>query len=412
VRVLLDYDALVIGAGPAGTSSAILLAQAGWRVVIVEQHVYPRRKVCGECIAAGNLTLLDELGIGAAFRSAAGPELRRIGWMGATITVTGEMPPCSDGAYRYGRALGRDRLDTLLLDRARALGVSVRQPARVRDVQGELGSFQSTVQTGSSDEHIRTAVVIDAHGSWERGPVFASAAAPLRAPHRPSDLFAFKANFRHTALEPGFLPVLALPGGYGGMVVENDGLATVACCIRRDALSACRRSLRSTSAGDAVEGLLRRVCAGVGAALRSARREGDWLSVGPLRPGIRVGEPGGAFRVGNAAGESHALIGEGISMALQSSALLAGILTRRPIETIRGPDGIELHRAYAASWRRIFAPRLRLAAIYAHIAMRPALAAPTRALLGWCPTLLCGAARLAGKAATGVPSPSTIAELA
>ena len=78
-----DCDALVIGAGPAGTASAILLAQAGWHVIIVEQHTYPRRKVCGECIAAGNLELLDELGIGPDFRRAAGPELRRIGWMGA-----------------------------------------------------------------------------------------------------------------------------------------------------------------------------------------------------------------------------------------------------------------------------------------------------------------------------------------
>src|SRR3981189_1969297 len=48
-----DCDALVIGAGPAGAASAILLAQAGWRVIIVEQHTYPRRKVCGECITAG-----------------------------------------------------------------------------------------------------------------------------------------------------------------------------------------------------------------------------------------------------------------------------------------------------------------------------------------------------------------------
>ena len=126
-----DCDALVIGAGVAGTSTAILLAQAGWRVVVVEQHAYPRRKVCGECIAAGNLVLLDELGIGAAFRSAAGPELRRVGWMDAAATVSADMPPCSSGPYPYGRALGRDRLDTLLLQRARSLGVVVLQPAKL-----------------------------------------------------------------------------------------------------------------------------------------------------------------------------------------------------------------------------------------------------------------------------------------
>ena len=55
----LEFDAVVIGAGPAGTAAAILLTLAGWRVMVVEQHAYPRRKVCGECIGAGNLSLLD-----------------------------------------------------------------------------------------------------------------------------------------------------------------------------------------------------------------------------------------------------------------------------------------------------------------------------------------------------------------
>ena len=76
-----EVDALVIGAGPAGASTAILLAQAGWRVVLVERQVYPRQKVCGECLTAGSLALLDKLGVGCAVRNKAGPELKRVGWM-------------------------------------------------------------------------------------------------------------------------------------------------------------------------------------------------------------------------------------------------------------------------------------------------------------------------------------------
>jgi flavin-dependent dehydrogenase len=41
------YDALIIGAGVAGSTAAILLAQAGWSVAIMEKHRFPRRKVCG-----------------------------------------------------------------------------------------------------------------------------------------------------------------------------------------------------------------------------------------------------------------------------------------------------------------------------------------------------------------------------
>ena len=399
-----DCDVLVIGAGPAGAASAILLAQAGWHVIIVEQHTYPRRKVCGECIAAGNLELLDELGIGPDFRRAAGPELRRIGWMGASLTSTADMPPCTGGPYRYGRAVGRDWLDTKLLQRAASLGVVALQPARARTVGGDLGGYECVVDSlPGGPRTLRTPLIVDAHGSWERGPAYSTneQAGTARIPRRNSELLAFKANFRNASLAPGFLPVLVLPGGYGGMVVADGGLTTLACCLRRDTLSACRALLPRASAGAAVEAFLRRSCSGVQEALQGAHREGAWLSVGPLRPGVRVGVGKGVFRVGNAAGESHAVIGEGISMALQSSALLATMLTRRPATAIRGRVGIELLRSYAAAWRRAFAPRLRLGAIYAHLAMRPRLAEPARALLRRWPTLLRGAAQLAGKAAAG-----------
>jgi flavin-dependent dehydrogenase len=261
---------------------------------------------------------------------------------------------------------------------------------------------------------LRAAVVVDAHGSWERGPVFSHGvdACGGRAPNRDSDLFAFKANFRQTSLAPGFLPVLALRGGYGGMVVGDDGRTTLACCIRRDALGTSRVLAPGASAGTAVEEFLRRSCAGVRAVLRHAHRDGPWLSTGPLRTGIRVDTFEGAFRVGNAAGESHPLIGEGISMALQSSALLAATLTAHPVGTMTPDRALRLHRSYAAAWRRSFAPRLRLAAVYAHVAMRPALATPARSLLRRWPALLRGGARLAGKAARAAITTSTTVETA
>jgi len=401
-----DCDALVIGAGPAGSAAAIWLAKAGWKVMLVEQHAYPRRKVCGECVAAGNLAVLDELGVGAEFREAAGPELREVGWIDAAATVTAAMPYCAGGPYRYGRALGRDRLDAQLLVRAQSLGAIVLQPARVRAVRGDVGDFECIVEPlgrerrepveRAADRTIRAPIVIDAHGSWERCPGVASDQAAAR---RSSDLFGFKANYRNTALAPGYLPVLALPGGYGGLVVADGGRTTLACCIRRDTLSASRALMPQAAAGIAVEAFLRRSIPGLGAMLQNAERDGQWLSVGPLQPGIRVDTVIGAFRVGNSAGESHPLIGEGITMALQSSTLLAGILTSRAPTAIDRQCGIAMHRSYAAAWRRSFAPRLRLAALYAQIAMRPAMARPARALLRHWPGLLRSAARLAGKAA-------------
>jgi menaquinone-9 beta-reductase len=401
-------DALVIGAGPAGTTTAILLARAGWEVALVEQDSYPRRKVCGECIAAGSLTLLDELGVEAGVRAHAGPELRHIGWMSEAPTLIADFPPCTQGPYRYGRALRREHLDGLLVERALALGVTVLQPARVRTVRGEPGAFQCDIESAQSAHRqtLHAGAVVDAHGSWQRGPGVQSDGQRqvFRKRHRASDLFAFKAVFLHTTLRPGVLPVLALAGGYGGMVIADQEQATLACCLRRDTLVACRADHAGLSAGEVVEAYLRRSCLGVRETLQGAQRAGPWLTVGPLRPG----RPGPAadtlFRVGNAAGESHPLIGEGIGMALQSAVLLARELTRRSPATINACAALDVQRRYAAAWHQEFSRRLRVATLYAQIAMRPLLTRPARALLGRWPTLLTEAARVAGKARVSAPA--------
>jgi flavin-dependent dehydrogenase len=302
----------------------------------------------------------------------------------------------------------------LLLERARAAGVDIRQPARVRAVRGLPGDFACALESRAAgpggsrlDTTLRVRVVIDAHGSWEPAPGFPAAAPgapgmPARTPRRDSDLFAFKASFLGSTLAPGLLPVLALDGGYGGIVVAEGGRTTLACCIRRDTLRARRAALPGAPVGAVVADYLQRSCRGLREVLADARREGPWLSVGPLRPGMRVGGQPGVFRVGNAAGETHPLIGEGISMALQSAGLLARELTRQPAAAIDRARAEALTQSYAAAWQQAFATRLRLAAGYAHVAMRPVLALPSLALLSRWPALITQAARLAGKARRSV----------
>jgi len=399
-------DALVIGAGPSGAATAILLARAGWQVVLVEQDSYPRRKVCGECINAATLSVLDDLGIGAGVRIHAGPELRKIGWMSRSPTVVTDFPACTEGPYRYGRALSRQYLDSLLVARARALGVEVLQPARVRTIHGDPGAYVCDVHPGDAGgsavgapQRVRAAVIIDAHGSWQRGPDFASHGTHYKGrSHRPSDLFAFKAVFQNARLEPGLLPVISLPGGYGGMVVADQGETTLACCVRRDRLSACRARHRGLPAGEAVEMLLREDCRGVAESLDGAHRTGAWLTVGPLWTGEHAAATGAVFPVGNAAAESHPLIGEGISMALRSATLLAKELLRHPPANA-AHHATAIQRKYAQTRQRNFSTRLRVAALYAHVAMRPWLAAPAQRISARWPGILTQAARLAGKAA-------------
>lgn len=406
-----DADALVIGGGPAGASAAILLAQAGWRVILAEQQAYPRQKVCGECLTPASFALLDRLGVGKLVRADAGPELRSIGWMGRAPTIAADLPPCDVGPDRFGRALGRDHLDAMLLGRARAVGVEVLQPAKVRSLRADQRCFEGTIERfgtpyaphaahGRASFSISAAFVIDGHGSWETDPDQETVGSALRA-HAPrfnSDLFGFKASFSNAALAHGLLPVLSFKGGYGGMVVAEGGRLTLACCIRRDALRQCRARIPGAAAGAAIEQHLRASCPGVRGVLDQAQRAGPWLSVGPLRPGIRIGGETGPFKVGNAAGEVHPLIGEGINMALQSALLLTARLIAQPVGSIDARRSREIHRSYAAAWRSAFAHRMRLAAAYAQIAMHPQLSAPATVVLRRFPPVLSRAARWAGKA--------------
>lgn len=406
------YDAIVVGAGPAGTTAAIRLASAGWSVALVERRPFPRRKVCGECIAATNLPLLDALGVGGDFDTLAGPELRRVGLFTGAHRIEAPLPPLPGARRRWGRALGREHLDTLLLHRAQAVGVHVWQPWAVKRLLrvGQAHACEIVQDRSQRAQTLRAGVLVEAHGSWEPDPGHDADAAP-RAPRRDGDLFAFKGTFRNAAIEPGLLPVLAFQGGYGGMVLGDHGQTTLAFCLRRDALRDCRARAPGEPAPLAALAHVERHCHGVRSVLAGSQREERWLGVGPLQPGVHGPTRGrGVFAVGNAAGEAHPILGEGISMALQSAWLLGDLLIAQQHELQRAaPDAAALDRVaydYARAWRRHFAPRIRFAAACAHLAMRPGAASALVPLLQRLPALLTQAARLGGKVRPLAVSPT------
>jgi flavin-dependent dehydrogenase len=128
--------------------------------------------------------------------------------------------------------------------------------------------------------------------------------------------------------------------------------------------------------------------------LADAQVDGPWLAAGPIRPGIKSFARNGVFAIGNAAGEAHPLIAEGISMAIQSAFLLCGALRERN----DARDAGRVARSYARAWRRQFAPRVHAAAAFARLATdartRPTAIAALRAL----PSMLTLGARWSGKA--------------
>lgn len=387
----MSYDAIVIGAGPAGSSIALALARQGRAVAIVEKSAFPRRKVCGDFMSATNLALLDKFGLSDDWRAEAGPEVRRVGLFAGNRKIEASMPVAPKG---YGRALGRDLLDSLFLSAAQKAGAEVFQPWHAVGITGEGALRSVEISSGQEIRTLRAPVIVAAHGSWEQGKL----TSQLQKSHSPADLFGFKAHFRNGRLAGDLMPLFIFPGGYGGMVWSDHDRLSISCCIRRDALGAARTRYSNVAAGDAVFRHIAASCRGAAEAVGDAVLDGAWLAAGPIRPGIRPAYADDIFRVGNLAGESHPIIAEGISMAIQSGWLLAAEVDRAGTGFLDKEAREEIGRRYSLIWGRQFRVRILAAAAFARIAAFPASTAIVGSLVEILPAILTLGAKLSGKA--------------
>jgi flavin-dependent dehydrogenase len=155
-------DVVVVGGGPAGAAAAIWAASAGLRVRLYERSAFPRHRP-GETLHPGAGPIFRQLGVESEVEAASA--VRHSGhyvvWGGVNRLV--QFGSDGRGAWR-GYQLMRDRLDSILIDRARELGVVVAQPDAVKHVIVEDGRIVGVKAT----ETVRARFVIDAGGgrSW------------------------------------------------------------------------------------------------------------------------------------------------------------------------------------------------------------------------------------------------------
>lgn len=163
------YDAIVVGGGPAGSAVAILLAEHGHAVLLLDKAAFPRPKICGEYLSPETSRILDRLGVLKEVDAAGAVPLRgmRITAPDGTL-LEGRYP--TEGPYRgyrdHALAIPRLHLDRILLDRVKALPVDVHERHRVEDLllEGDrVVGVRAAGPDGAAFE-VRSPLVVGADG--------------------------------------------------------------------------------------------------------------------------------------------------------------------------------------------------------------------------------------------------------
>src|SRR3954469_17236171 len=134
-----EFDAIVVGGGPAGASAAIHLAARGARVLLAERERFPREKLCGEFISPECLSHFERLGVLEGMESAGGAEVTETVFYapsGRALSVPSEGV---GGARTSALGLSRAEMDERLLRRAQEMGVEVLEESALACVLVEKG---------------------------------------------------------------------------------------------------------------------------------------------------------------------------------------------------------------------------------------------------------------------------------
>jgi flavin-dependent dehydrogenase len=225
-----DYDAVIVGARPAGAATAMLLARSGLRVLAVDRGRYGSDALSTHGLMRAGVVQLHRWGVLDAVRAAGTPPVRATTFHYASNSIAVAVKPRDgiDGLYAPRRTV----LDARLVDAAREAGAEVRHNTKLADLlRSSSGRVSGVVLIDAAGTRhlVRARMVIGADGVHSHTATLVGAETYRRAEHAAASIYGYWSGLADEGFEYYFDHRVS-----AGVFPTNDGSGCVFASLPPD----------------------------------------------------------------------------------------------------------------------------------------------------------------------------------